>query len=31
MGVMGLDLFGSDNSISSDLAGVDAFGNEVVD
>jgi hypothetical protein len=27
----GLDLFGSDHSIGSDVAGVDAFGNEVVD
>ena len=31
MGVMGLDLFGSDSIVHSDVAGVDAFGNEVVD
>ena len=31
MGVMGLDLFGGDSIINSDVAGVDAFGNEVVD
>ena len=31
MGGMGLDLFGSDGSIGSYVAGVDAFGSDVID